>query len=265
MTAPFVHATRPTQPPIAARPATGWSAMARGLAVAVVGVVGVMGLAGCASGPPAPDWAVLAQDAHQRGTAAHLQGETRAAEADWARARQAVARTADPNRVLRVALAQCAARVASLGEQRCTEPLASWADDVSPDLSAYARYLDATATDADVPRLPAAQQAVAALLRQPPAPDRDAALAQRLAQQPDALSRLVGAAVAWRAGQAGPQVVALALDTATEQGWRRPLLAWLTVAVAQAERAGDREQVQRLQRRLTLLAPVQPAQAPLAP
>ena len=47
----------------------------------------------------------------------------------------------------------------------------------------------------------------------------------------------------------------LAVDTATAMGWRKPLLAWLGVALARAREAGEDAEVARLQRRIDLVAP----------
>ncbi len=45
-------------------------------------------------------------------------------------------------------------------------------------------------------------------------------------------------------------MIALAADTASAQGWRRPLLAWLGVQALRAERAGAMEEAARLRRRM---------------
>jgi hypothetical protein len=46
--------------------------------------------------------------------------------------------------------------------------------------------------------------------------------------------------------------VQLAVDTASQQGWRRPLLAWLGVQIGLAERAGQEQEAQRLRRRAAI-------------
>ncbi|HPM67155.1 MAG TPA: hypothetical protein PLX45_12925, partial [Piscinibacter sp.] len=56
-----------------------------------------------------------------------------------------------------------------------------------------------------------------------------------------------------RAGLAAPAAIALAADTASAQGWRRPLLAWLEVQARLAERAGANDEAQRLRRRIALV------------
>jgi hypothetical protein len=58
--------------------------------------------------------------------------------------------------------------------------------------------------------------------------------------------------VLFRAGRASPAVVRQAVDTASAQGWRRPLLAWLGVQAQLAEKGGDAEEAARLRRRIAL-------------
>jgi hypothetical protein len=52
--------------------------------------------------------------------------------------------------------------------------------------------------------------------------------------------------------QASPQLVALAVDTASQQGWRRPLLAWLGVQEQLAEARGDATEAARVRRRIAI-------------
>lgn len=237
--------------------------LSRGLVTMGVG----MALVACSHQPPTPEWALAARDGTERGNLAHLSGQTRVAQAEWQRARQAAASTGDPVAMARVALAQCAAQVASL--QLSPEPEPCTRADVwlqaqpSAALAAYRRYLQGRVVDvADVALLPAAHQATAPwLLAVPQAgadgdrdlldrPALDARWAQALKTMPDPLSRLVAAAVAWRSGQAGPAVLAEAVATASAQGWSRPLLAWLGLQAQWAERAGDAALARQLRQRM---------------
>ncbi len=59
-------------------------------------------------------------------------------------------------------------------------------------------------------------------------------------------------------GTPQPAVAQLALiqravDTASAQGWRRPLWAWLGLQLGQAEAAGRSEEVARIRQRLAVL------------
>jgi hypothetical protein len=68
----------------------------------------------------------------------------------------------------------------------------------------------------------------------------------------DPLSRLIATGVLFQQGRASPDAIALAVDTASAQGWRRPLLAWLGVQLALAEKAGDSAAAAALKRRISL-------------
>jgi hypothetical protein len=68
----------------------------------------------------------------------------------------------------------------------------------------------------------------------------------------DPLSRLVAIGVLFQRGGASPEAIALAVDTASAQGWRRPLLAWLGVQLELAETAGDTAAAEQLRRRIAL-------------
>lgn len=211
----------------------------RGLAAAA------LALAGCASGPLPPDWQTSAKSALERSTAAYLKGDSRIEAVEFERARREVARTGRADLVARVELVRCAARVASLEFEPC-EGFDRLRDDAAPAERAYADYLAANPQARDAALLPAPHRAVAANLG---ADGADGAL--RAIDDP--LARLVAAGVIFRASRATPATIEIAIDTASAQGWRRPLLAWLNVQLARAERAGDRAEAQRLRRRIGLV------------
>jgi hypothetical protein len=97
-----------------------------------------------------------------------------------------------------------------------------------------------------VPLLPPAQRAVAAGQGGP-------ADVAALKAMDEPLSRLVAAGVLFKAGRASPEVIALATDTASAQGWRRPLMAWLGVQLQRAEQAGAADEAARIRRRLAVV------------
>ena len=210
-------------------------------------------LAACASQPPVPDWQMNAHAATQKALNAYLTGQTRVETQEWERARQALASTGRADLLARTELLRCAAQSASLA---LTGPCAGFEslrpDAAAPEL-AYADFLQAQRlTAAQVAVLPPPQRAVAQRLAGTAGGGDAAAM---LAAMDDPLSRLVGAAALFQAGQAGPGVVALAVDTASAQGWRRPLIAWLTLQAHQAQAAGDEDTAARARRRLAVVAP----------
>ncbi|HJV59296.1 MAG TPA: hypothetical protein VJ743_00060 [Albitalea sp.] len=204
-------------------------------------------LAACASHPPAPDWQDNARGAMDRAVGAYLAGDSRAEAQEFDRARSEVARTGRPDLVARAELMRCASHVASLVFEPC-EGFERLRADAAPPEVAYAEYLAAHRLGRDdIERLPPAQRAAAAAVA------GGAISPGTLQEMADPLSRLIAVAVLFQAGQASPQMIALAVDTASAQGWRRPLLAWLRVQALRAEQAGDRAEVQRLQRRIELV------------
>jgi hypothetical protein len=70
----------------------------------------------------------------------------------------------------------------------------------------------------------------------------------------DPLSRLVAYAVALRNGSINPAGISAAVEVASAQGWRRPLLAWLGVQEKRALDAGDREAAAAIRRRIELIS-----------
>ena len=212
------------------------------LRIAVSGFLAV--LAGCAGKPPAPDWQLNAYSASDRAVQAYLDGRQRVESAEFARARSEIARTGDAAQLARLELLRCAAQVASLDLAPCTR-FDALAQDATPTERAYARYLAGRADPADIALLPQAQQAAARA-----GPEQAAAV---IAGQSDPLAQLVAAGARFARGQASPQLVQLAVDTASRQGWRRPLLAWLGVQEKLAEGRGDEPQAARLRRRMAIV------------
>lgn len=206
----------------------------------------VLLLAACASGPPVPDWQMNAKSSIDRAVTQYLAGDTRASTAELDRARSEVARTGRLDLLARVELMHCAARVASLVFDPC-EGFERLRVDAAPAERAYADYLAARAQPDTIALLPDAQRGVAAKGA------GDEAAVGVLKGIDDPLSRLVGAGVLFQSDRATPAVLALAVETASAQGWRRPLLAWLNVERMRAEKAADAAAVERLRRRIELI------------
>lgn len=201
-------------------------------------------LAACSSGPPVPDWKMNAQSSIERFEAAYLNGNVLVEQTEFQRARDQVGGTGKLDLIARVELLRCATRVASLAFEPCSGFEALKEDAGAAD-HAYAAYLAGTAV-ADTALLPASQRAVAAA-----GSDTQAASAAAAIQEP--LGKLVAAGVLLRASRATPELLDMAVSTASDQGWRRPLLAWLGVQRLRAEQAGDPQEAQRIARRMDIV------------
>jgi hypothetical protein len=221
--------------------------------------LGSVALAGCAGKAPQPAWQGNAKASVERSIGAYLAGNTRVDDAELARARSEVAATGRVDLMARVELSHCAAQVASLVFGACAGFEALRVDAAMPE-RAYADYLQARLAPPDIATLPEAHRRVASIASAASVAAKDssgdaanAAGSAALAAIADPLSRLVAAGVLLESGSADPKVVSIAIDTASAQGWRRPLLAWLGVQLKLAERAGASDEVQRLQRRIALV------------
>jgi len=204
-------------------------------------------LAACAGSAPPPDWQSNARSAIEGAVAAALAGDERAEAQELARARAEISPTGRADLMARAELMRCAAHVASLQFEPC-EGFEKLRADAAPAERAYADYLAARALARnDIEQLPPAQRSIAAAIG---AGEATPASVQGI---DDPLSRIIAVAVLFEAGKASPSMVALAADTASAQGWRRPLLAWLNVQALRAEQAGDSAEAGRLRRRIELV------------
>ncbi|MBI3157419.1 MAG: hypothetical protein HYZ20_18725, partial [Burkholderiales bacterium] len=173
---------------------------------------------------------------------AALDGDARVEAAEFGRARAQLARTGQPGLLARAELMRCAAHAARLDLAPCPGFEALRVDAEAAD-RAYADHLLGRADAAAVALLPAHHQAVI----------RGGEATLPAVEEP--LARLVAAALLLQSGRAGPATVALAVETASAQGWRRALLAWLGVQRRLAERSGDAQEAARIQRRIDAAAP----------
>jgi hypothetical protein len=176
-------------------------------------------LSGCGSGPPQPDWQLNSVAAMRSFQERYLRGDTGAADAEFARVKSEISSAGRGDLAARAELVRCAARAASLEFDNCPGFEKLRADAGAEEL-VYADFLsgkiERSATD-------------------------------------DPLSRLVSHGVRFNSGKATPENISAAIDIASAQGWRRPLLAWLGVQEKRAEAAGDRDALERIRRRIALV------------
>jgi hypothetical protein len=199
-------------------------------------------LAGCGGTVP-PAWQLNAKASLDHAAAAYLEGNARMEAAEFAVARSELSRTGRPELLARAELMRCAAHVASLVFERC-EGFEALRADASPPERAYADYLAGKLAPADAELLPEAQRHAARA-----GGNADAAV-QEIA---DPFSKLVAAGVLLQAGRASPAIIGQAIDAASSQGWRRPLLAWLNLQLLRVQKVGDEPEAERLRRRIAIV------------
>jgi hypothetical protein len=190
-------------------------------------------IAACAGAPPAPDWQSNAHLALRNFEKSYLSGDSRAADAEFARARAELSSTGRLDLLARAELTRCAVQVASLVFDECPG-FTRRREDAGVDERVYADYLAARWQSLEVTRLPPQHRSVVAGGRLPTEP----------------LARLVAAGALFRAGRLSPEGIAAAIDAASSNGWRRPLLAWLGVEEKRATNAGDPATAALVRRRI---------------
>lgn len=200
--------------------------------------LGAGALSACSSTtPPPPGWQLDAKGALDGSVEDYLEGHASAAAAGFRTARSATSSTGRADLVAQVELVRCAAQVASLDFDDCPGYVAL-AQEATPAQRAYADYLYGRWQGLDASLLPEQHRPVLA--------------SGQVAGLADPLARLVAAGAAFKAGRIAPEGIAQAIDTASAQGWRRPLLAWLGVQAQRAEAAGDMQEAARIRRRIAL-------------
>ncbi len=197
-------------------------------------------LAAACAGTPPPAWQSDAQGSLERFRSAQLAGDARVAKAEFDRARASLAATGRADLVARAELVRCAAAVASLDFGPCPG-FEAIRTDAPAEERAYAAYLEGRASADDIARLPAHHRAAAS---------GDAAAVTAIE---DPFARLVAAGVLLRTNRATPATIDTGIETASQQAWRRPLLAWLGLAKQRAEKAGDAAAAESIGRRMRLV------------
>jgi hypothetical protein len=176
-------------------------------------------LAACAGGPPPADWQLGARGALAQYQRYYFAGDAQVAENEFVLAKTEIARTGRLDLLARAELFRCAVRTASLEFDECSGFEALRADAGAEEI-AYAEFLAGRST--------------------------------RAASEEPA-SRLVAAAVRLKTGTIRPEEISGAIDAASSQGWRRPLLAWLSLQAKRAEEGGDQAALVRIRRRIEFI------------
>ena len=203
-------------------------------------------LAACGSGgPPPPDWKTNSADLIERYQKHALLGENTLAERYF---QQAVGATGGAGRVAETArlwLVRCATRRAMLIDDACSEyaELAAVAPDAADQ--AYYRFLTLRWEGLDVALLPDQHRD----LVRAPAGNRH----EVLSRINDPLARLLDASLLVMRQEADAATLALATETASEQGWRQPLLTYLKLQHQRAAAHGNAAEQARLARRIQLV------------
>ena len=211
--------------------------------IAIISVV--LLLTACAGGQMPPEWQSQSHASLERFRQHYLEGNARLAGRSFAEAKAAVASTGRPELAARAELVRCALGTAALDVDACMG-FESTRSDATAEDQAYGDFVSGRLREQDVSRLPSQYRGIATA--------RDEAARNKAMQQiADPVSRLVAAGALFRLARLSPEGLTTAIDTASAQGYRRPLLAYLNVQAKRAESTGDAAALQSIQKRIDLV------------
>ena len=211
----------------------------------LLAIVSLALLTACGSNRPLPDWKVDAADLIERYQKHALQGENTLAERYF---QQAIAATGGAGRVTETAqlwLVHCATRRAMLIDDSCSDYVELARIEPHEENAAYFQFLTLRWESVDIALLPKQHQRLVSA----PA----AARPGLLATIDDPLARLLDASLLVMRKEADRQTLDLATATASDQGWRQPLLTYLKLQQQQAATRGDAAELARLAQRISLV------------
>ncbi|MHB8914240.1 MAG: hypothetical protein ACYC4K_00340 [Thiobacillus sp.] len=209
-------------------------------------LAGLLLLTACgSSGPPVPDWKSDSVDFVERYKKHALLGENTLAERYFQQALRATGGAGRLSETGRLWLVHCATRRASLLDDDCSEYVDLAKMETSAEDQAYYQFVTLNWSGLDASKLPAQY---AGLVK------ADAArISTQIATIEDPLSRLLAASLVTLRGQADNVTLNLAMETASTQGWRQPLLTYLKLLEKSAIERGATSEQQTYALRIRLI------------
>lgn len=201
-------------------------------------------LAACSS-QPSPAWQSAAYTQLANYTESYLAGDERLAAIHFEKALEHISKTGDPALMARAWLTRCALETAALIDTSCGKAAAYGGD---PANDGYRAMLEGNVVKAVV--LPERYRDLMAALAKRSVKEADGALAG--IEEP--VSRLIGVGVAVKRGTFDTATLELAARTASENGWKTPLTAYLLKLKEAYGASGDTAKAAETETRLKILA-----------
>ena len=203
-------------------------------------------LTACGSGgPPTPDWKTDSADLIERYQKHALLGENTLAERYFQQAVRATGGAGRINDTAQLWLVHCATRRAMLIDDPCAGYARLAGIEPNAANEAYFQFLTLRWDAVDIKLLPRQHQNLVSA----PAHARPA----MLATIDDPLARLLDASLLVMRQEADSSTLSLATATASDQGWRQPLLTYLKLQQTQAATQGNAAESARLALRIQLV------------
>lgn len=202
----------------------------------------ITSIAACSSTPAPKDWSANTFSGQQSATKYLLLGESKKAQAAISQLRKDLAATARTDLAAKTELALCAIEQASLKMPPC-EAFEKLKIDAQASELAYAHFLSGEWLGLQNTLLPPQYQSMVVH----PAPE------SQLIAIESPISRLIAGSVLLQRNQLSAQGLELMVNTASQEGWRKPVLAWLNVQLNIFEKNNDTVRANQVKRRIQML------------
>ncbi len=203
-------------------------------------------LSSCGGGKVVPDWKKDSVSLIEKYERAELKGNNTLAERYFEQALDATGSAAKIEETARLHLIRCATRQASLTFETCSGYLEYAKLGTSTDDDTYHRLISGQWEKLDARKLPSQYRDFATNRD----PAKNLAILQKI---DDPFSRLIAISIVVMQKQADDGILNLAVETASEQGWRKPLLVYLKLQENRARLKGDSAAMERIHARIKLV------------
>jgi len=181
-------------------------------------------ISGCAGGPKQPDWEVTSSRQLSLFGSSWLVGDDKRAELSFKIAQAAVASTGNLELAARLEIAKCGYMSAGMGlmcDLNTNDPIFKHA---SPSDQAYLYFINGDWDKENVSNLRAPYRDVVKS-------NSNQMIEASILKITDPVSRVIAASAAARHGVVTPTILRNTIDTCSRNGWKKPLLEWIQLAL----------------------------------
>ena len=209
----------------------------------------VLLLAGCGTAKPAPDWLSAGHSQLENYKKHYLGGQDKIAALEFNDALKEIKKSGDLEVLGRSYLIRMALQTAALQDLTSEEYQKIQAVETSPANENFYAFLQGKIEQVDEKLLPEQYHSFVAALRKQGASER----LQAIERLDDPLARLIAIGILVRLGQENEALLQKAIATASTEGWKKPLVAYLTRLQALYDQKQESPKARAVEQRLKLI------------
>lgn len=207
-------------------------------------------LVGCGTTKPAASWLSAGNNQLDNYKKHYLSGQDKIAAVEFNDALKEIKKSGDLEILARSYLIRMALQTATLQDLASAEYLKIEAVQPSPANRAYYAFLQGNSAQVDEKLLPAQYLDFAAALRRT---GTDESLLRAIAQINEPLAQLVAVGILVRLGQDNEAVLQSAIATASAEGWKKALVAYMSRLKAYYEGKQESSKALAIEQRLNII------------